>query len=54
MVASQNIKKGDLFTNDNLVAKRTGGVGISPIEAHKLFGAESDKDYKKNQIIEDL
>ena len=54
MVASQNIKKGGLFTNDNLVAKRTGGVGISPIEAHKLFGAESNKDYKKNQIIEGL
>ena len=54
MVANQNIKKGDLFTNDNLVAKRTGGVGISPIEAHKLFGSESNKDYKKNQIIEGL
>jgi N-acetylneuraminate synthase len=54
MVASQDIKKGDLFDNDNLVAKRTGGVGISPIEAHKLLGVKSTKNYKKNQIIEDL
>jgi sialic acid synthase SpsE len=54
MVASQDIKKGDLLNSDNLVAKRTGGVGISPIEIHKLFGIKSNKSYKKNQIIEDL
>jgi sialic acid synthase SpsE len=54
MVASQDIKKGDLFNNDNLVAKRTGGVGISPIKIHKLLGVKSTKNYKKNQIIEDL
>jgi sialic acid synthase SpsE len=54
MVASQDIKKGDLFNNDNLVAKRTGGVGISPIKVHKLLGVKSTKNYKKNQIIEDL
>ena len=54
MVASADIKKGEIFSEDNLVAKRTGGVGISPIKAHKLFGAESDKEYKKNQIIEGL
>ena len=54
MVASQDIKKGDLFNNDNLVAKRTGGVGISPIEVHKLLGVKTTKSYKKNQIIEDL
>ena len=54
MVASQDIKKGDLFNNDNLVAKRTGGVGISPIKVHKLLGVKSTKNYKKNQIIEGL
>jgi len=54
MVASQDINKGDLFNDNNLVAKRTGGVGISPIEVHKFLGVKSTKNYKKNQIIEDL
>jgi len=54
IVASQDIKKGDLFNNDNIVAKRTGGVGISPIKVNKLLGIKSTKNYKKNQIIDDL
>ena len=51
MVASQNIKKGDLFTNDNLVAKRTGGIGISPIDYESIIGIKSHKSYKKNEVI---
>ena len=51
MVSSQNIKKGDLFTNDNLVAKRTGGIGISPIDYESIIGIKSHKSYKKNEVI---
>ena len=51
MVASQSIKKGDLLTNDNLVAKRTGGIGISPIDYESIIGIESHKSYKKNEVI---
>jgi N,N'-diacetyllegionaminate synthase len=54
LVASQDINEGELFNNDNLTAKRTGGVGISPIKVHKLLGVKSTKSYKKNQIIENL
>ena len=54
LVASKDIKKGSFITEDNTIAKRTGGVGISPIDAQKLIGTKSTKSYKKNQIIEGL
>jgi sialic acid synthase SpsE len=40
-----------LFTNDNLVAKRTGGIGISPIDYESIIGIKSHKNYKKNEVI---
>ena len=52
MVANQNIKKGEIFTEENIVAKRTGGDGISPIFYTDLIGVKSTKDYKKNELIE--
>jgi len=51
MVASQDITKGNLFNSDNLVAKRTGGVGISPIDYESIIGKESHRNYKKNEVI---
>ena len=51
MVANQNIKKGEIFTEENIVAKRTGGNGISPINYKDLIGLKSTIDYKKNDII---
>jgi len=54
IVASQDIKKGTQFSDDNLTAKRTGGVGISPIEVDKLIGVNSPKNYEKNEVIESL
>ena len=51
IVASKNIKRGDLFSDDNLVAKRTGGVGVSPINYVNIVGVKSNKDYKKNEVI---
>jgi N-acetylneuraminate synthase len=54
LVASGDIRKGDVFSEDNLVAKRTGGVGVSPIEIYKLIGTKSNKSYKKDQIIKAL
>ena len=40
-----------IFSEDNVVAKRTGGSGISPIYYEEVFGKESDKDYLENDII---
>jgi N,N'-diacetyllegionaminate synthase len=51
MVASQDIKKGDLFNNNNIVAKRTGGIGISPINYARIIERKSNKNYKKNEVI---
>jgi sialic acid synthase SpsE len=51
MVANKDIKKGELFSEDSLVAKRTGGVGISPIDYKSIIGVKSHKSYKKNEVI---
>lgn len=50
-VAKQAIKKGAMFTADNIVAMRTGGMGISPIYSQLIFGAISSQDYDAGDII---
>lgn len=54
LVASQKIKLGDIFSDKNVVAKRTGGIGISAIQVDMLLGHSSDKDYNKDQIIDPI
>ena len=51
MVANKDIKKWELFSKDNLIAKRTSGIGISPIDYEKIIGLKSHKNYKKNEVI---
>lgn len=51
LVAKQEVKKGDLFSENNVVAKRTGGNGISPIEYKKVFGKVAEKNFAINDII---
>ncbi len=51
MVANQVIKKGEKFSMDNIVAKRTGGIGTSPIFYKDLVGTTATKQYEKNEII---
>ncbi len=53
LVASMEIEKGELFSEVNLVAKRTGGIGISPIYFHKLIGSPASRNYLKNDIIDE-
>jgi len=53
LVARANIKKGEFFSDKNLVAKRTGGVGISPIKMSEIFKMSARKDYKKDEIVFD-
>lgn len=50
-VARKNIKKGEVFRENNIVAKRTGGIGISPILTNKIFGRASKRSYFKDEII---
>jgi len=51
LVASKPIKKGEILSEYNMVAKRTGGKGISPIHYEKVTGKKSSRDYLPNEII---
>ena len=53
LVAKEKINQGKTFTDENLVAKRTGGVGISPLHYPDLLGKAATKDYEPNDIIEE-
>lgn len=50
IVASKNIKKGDVFSKFNITCKRPG-KGLSPMLIPKLIGKLSKKNYKQDQII---
>lgn len=52
LVAAIPITDGEVFSEDNIVAKRTGGKGISAIEYNAVVGKKANRDYKKNEIIE--
>lgn len=51
IVASCSINKGDVFTDENLTAKRPG-TGISPFEWDNLIGTQAKRDYIKDDLIE--
>jgi N-acetylneuraminate synthase len=51
LVAAYEIQEGELFTENNIIAKRTGGVGISPIYYQDIIGTKANKTYKKDDII---
>lgn len=51
LVAQADIKTGDIFTEDNIVAKRTDGVGISAIYYDDVIGHIATHDYHIDQII---
>jgi sialic acid synthase SpsE len=46
----QPIKKGELFSADNITAKRPG-VGISPMRWDEVLGQVAQKDYEKDGLI---
>ncbi len=51
LVAATPIMKNEKFTEQNLIAKRTGGIGISPLDYDEILGTLAPKDFKKNDII---
>ena len=51
IVAAKEIKKGEIFTKDNLTVKRPGN-GISPLKWDDLIGKHSNKNYKPEDLIE--
>ncbi len=50
LVASREILQGEVFSKDNVTAKRPGD-GLSPMKWNELEGKKSSKRYKKDQKI---
>ena len=50
IIAKCNIKKGEIFSEDNLSIKRPGN-GISPMRWHEIIGTQSSKNYNEDEII---
>lgn len=51
IVAARDIKKGEIFTDDNLTTKRPGD-GISPMRWNEVIGRCADKDFYEDEKIE--
>lgn len=50
IVASRPIKKGELFSSENLAVKRPG-TGISPMNWYDIIGKEANKDFSVDELI---
>lgn len=51
IVAQKSIKKGDVFSEENITIKRPG-TGINPMEWKKIIGKIATKDFMEDQQIE--
>jgi N,N'-diacetyllegionaminate synthase len=51
IVAKKPIKKGERFSEDNLMVKRPG-TGISPMEWDDILGKSSNNNYKVDDLIQ--
>ena len=50
IVAKTNIKKGEVFSENNLTTKRPG-VGINPMKWNSIIGKIAKKSYKVDDIL---
>ena len=51
IVAATDIKKGDVFSEDNLTTKRPG-CGISPMKWNEVIGTTAKRDFCADELIE--
>jgi N,N'-diacetyllegionaminate synthase len=51
IVAAQHIKAGDIFTEQNITAKRPGD-GISPMKWDEVIGQRAQRDFVVDEAIE--
>jgi N,N'-diacetyllegionaminate synthase len=51
LVAAKAIRKGQVIAEEDIVAKRTGGKGISPVRYKTVVGSTAEKDYQPDDII---
>lgn len=52
IIAATQIKKGDIFTLDNITTKRPGN-GISPLHWYDLLGKKAEDDFLEDELIVD-
>ncbi|MDD2759815.1 MAG: N-acetylneuraminate synthase family protein [Methylomonas sp.] len=52
LVAGISIRAGESFTEENVTAKRCGGVGISPIYFRDVIGKTASRDFEVDEIID--
>lgn len=51
IIAADNIRAGDIFTEENLTTKRPG-TGISPMRWNEVLGTRAVRDFEKDELIE--
>ena len=50
LVAAKDIRKGEVFDEENLSVKRPG-TGISPMRYWDFLGKSSGRDFKKDEAV---
>lgn len=50
IVAARNIRKGELFSEENLTVKRPGD-GLSPMKWKETLGRTAPRDFQKDERI---
>ena len=50
IIAACRIKKGEIFTRDNLAVKRPGN-GVSPMKYWQMLGTRAERDYEEDEVI---
>ena len=50
IIAKKKIKKGETFTEDNLICKRPGN-GISPMHWYEIIGKQAEYDFEEDELI---
>ena len=50
IVASKDIKKGEIFTKTNITVKRPG-TGISPMRWDEVIGGKANRNFKDDELI---